>query len=114
MGWRRMQAAKCDRVNTTKGVGLLPCPPIQRLTVTAGCITITESIDASKIDREYPRSSAAAREQLAGREPFWQKIILRPSDGIEVVGRGALPLRVLLDSHPAEQLVVQVTNSTTD
>lgn len=98
---------ECDRLDVIDGVGLLPCPPLRRLELNSSWVFIRDSRDASTLDHRSPVSSAAAREQSAGGPPFWQRIAVRPSRGVLVWCPGAVPLMRLLDSHPAEQLVIQ-------
>lgn len=97
-----VQAAQCEHLVALDGVGLLPCPPFQRILMDAHWVEIPHLRDEDLVDCTLLRCSAAVREQHAGRLPFWQLITLCPS-----VGRGAAPLTLLLESHPPERLVVR-------
>lgn len=82
-----LQARDCA-LAVEHGVELLPCLPFQRLQVEAPDMTIMDAI-YMYIERNYP---------------FWQRINLH-LDWVEVWRVEALIL--LLESHPADQLVVQ-------
>ena len=94
-------------MKSVDGIGLLPCPPFQRLHVEAQWVYLYPAESSPVLDLTYPNSGAAVSEQRAGRPPFWQKITLRPSHGISVQHPVAVPLRWLLDCHPAERLVIE-------
>lgn len=102
-----MQVHKCA-LDVEEGIGLLPCPPFQRLQVDAHEIAIrVASTLHGDLDRTHPNTSAAICQQRTGRAPYWQQITLRPCIGFEALGPCPMPLRWLLDSHPAERLVVR-------
>ena len=94
-------------MNSVHGIGLLPCPPFQRLQVEASWVSLHPAESSLLLDQIYPNCGAAVNEQRIGRPPFWQKITLRPSLGIGVYDSSAVPLRWLLNCHPAERLVIE-------
>ena len=99
--------ATCCYMESVDGIGLLPCPPLQRLQVDASWVYFMPAKSSPVLDHVHPNSGATVSEQSAERAPFWQRITLRPSRGVRVHGPCAVPLRWLLDSHPAAQLVIQ-------
>ena len=101
-----MQTTRCGYLDTAAGVGLLPCPPFQRLHIEAGCVGVKRasgSIDT--LDRTHTTSSAAMHLQRRGGISLWQAVTLRPLNGIKAYGPNAAPLRQLLDSHHPAPLI---------